>query len=112
MIKPYNNEILNRFDRAILQLIIFVAILPVHDDFDSPLVIITSYLLVILPLVFFIALALFLHKDNVKKLVAYFSSRSQTPNNADINNDTCMKEFNLIIDDNARQKAKVTICHM
>ena len=115
MMKPYNNEILNKFDGVVLQLIILISTLPLLDDFDSPLVIIISFVLVILPLTILTVVTLFLHKDNLQKFVAHFSSRSQTPNNdndADISNETPMREFHLIIDDNARQKAKVTICDM
>ena len=114
-VKPYNSELLNKFDGVILHFIIFIAALPLLNDFDSPIVIIINFILVILPLVIFIALALFLHKDNLKKFVAHFSSRSQTPNNGNdavISNETPMREFDLIIDDNARQKVKVTICDM
>ena len=115
MVKPYNNRVLNKFDGIVLQLIILISVLQLLDDFDSPIVVIISFVLVILPLVIFIALALFLHKDNLKKFVAHFSSRSQTPNNdndAVISNETPMREFDLIIDDNTRQKVKVTICDM
>ena len=115
MMKPYNNEILNKFDGVVLQLIILISALPLLDDFDSPLVIIISFVLVILPLIILFAVTLFLYKDNLKTFAAHFSSRSQTPyndNDADISNETPMKEFHLIIDDNARQKAKVTICDM
>ena len=114
-VKPYNSELLNKFDGVILHFIIFISALPLLDDFDSPLVIIISFVLVILPLIILFAVTLFLHKDNLKKFAAHFSSRSRTPNNdndADISNETPMREFHLIIDDNARQKAKVTICDM
>ena len=114
-VKPYNSELLNKFDGVILHFIIFISALPLLDDFDSPLVIIISFVLVILPLIILFAVTLFLHKDNLKKFAAHFSSRSQTPNNdndADISNETPMREFHLIIDNNTRQKAKVTICDM
>ena len=39
--KPYNSEILNKFDTTVLQLVIFIAALPLLDCFDSPIV---SYL--------------------------------------------------------------------
>ena len=98
-----------------LHLIIFIAALPLLDDFDSPLVISITFALVMLPLIIFIALTLFLHKDNLKKIVTHFISKGQTPNNnndTDISDETPLVEFNIIIDDSARQKAKVTICDM
>ena len=116
MVKPYNDEVLNKFDEVVLHVIIFIVALPLLDDSDSTLVITITFILVILPLIIFIALVLFLCKDDIKtKTVALCTSNSQTPSNsidADTSNGTPMKEFNLIIDDNARQKAKVTICDM
>ena len=111
-VKPYNNEILNKFDGAVLHLIIFIAALPLLDDFDSPVIISITFVLVMLPLIIFIALTLFLHKDNLKKIVTHFISKGQTPNNdndTDISDETPLMEFHLIIDDNARQKATVTM---
>ena len=49
-----------------------------------------------------------LHKDDLKKVVAYFSSKDELPNIS--NNETPMREFNLIIDNNMRKNA--TICYM
>ena len=112
MVKPYNNEILNKFDGVVLQLIIFIAVLSLFNDFDSSIVIIISLLLVILPLVIFIALILFLHKDNLKKFVTRFSSSSNNGNDTVISNEAPMREFLHIIDDNARKNASVTICDM
>ena len=113
--KPYNNKILNLFDGVVLQIIIFIAVLPLIDDLDSLMVTAVAFVLVILPLLIFIALTLFLNKDNLKKIVAHVTSKSQASNNdndADISNEVPMREFHIIIDDNARQKAKVTICDM
>ena len=114
-VKPYNNEVLNKFDGIILQMIVFIAVLPLLDDFDSPVVISITFILVMLPLIIFIALTLFLHKESLKKIVTHFTSEGPTHNNnndADISNEIPLREFHLIIDDNARQKAKVTICDM
>ena len=53
MVKPYSHEVLNKLDGIVLQLIIFTTVLPLFDDFDSPLVITITFLLVILPLLNF-----------------------------------------------------------
>ena len=114
-VKPYSNETLNKFDGAVLHLIIFIAVLPLLDDFDSPVVITITFVLVMLPLIIFIALTLFLHKDNLRRIVTHYISKGQTHNNdndTDISHDEPLREFHLIIDDSARQKAKVTICDM
>ena len=114
--KPYNNKVINIFDGVVLQLIIFIVVPPLLDDFDSPLVITITFVLVILPLIIFIvALALFLSKGDLKKNFALCTLKSQTPTNdinKDNNNEAPMKEFHLIIDDSPRKKAKITICDM
>jgi len=71
MVKPYNNEILNKFDGVILQLIIFITALPLFDDFDSPLVITVAFVLVMMPLLNFIAITLFLNKGVLKKILTH-----------------------------------------
>ena len=80
------------------------------DDFDSPLVITIAFALVILTVILFIALTLFLHKEDLKKIVTHFASRSKMQNNeniADIDNVVPKKEIHTIIDDNARWIVKI-----
>ena len=53
--RPYNNEIINRLDGVILQIMIFITALPLFDDLDSPLVItIIAFVLLFLPLLIII----------------------------------------------------------
>ena len=114
IIKPYNNEILNKFDGVILILIIVIAVLPILDEFDSPPVITITFVLVMLPLIIFIALSLFIHKHDLKKISTHCISKScvsNKSNDPDVNN-IPMKEFDLIIDDDARKNTTVTICTM
>jgi len=106
--KPYNNEILNKFDGVVLHLIIFITALPLFDDFDSPLVITVAFVLVMIPFLNFIAIAIFLNKDGLKKIVIHFASKDESPsiNSNDVNNNEIPKrEFGLIIDDSMRQNA-------
>ena len=113
IIKPYNNEILNKLDGIILQYIIFAAALPLFDDFDSPLVITIAFVLTILPLLKFLAMALYLHKDDLKKIITHFSFKSESPNstNDDVkNNEIPMREYYIVVDDSKRKNA--TICDM
>ena len=111
-IKPYSNEILNKFDSIILHLVIFIAALPLLDDFDSPLVIIITFVLVILPLLNFSAMTLFLHKDDLRKIVRYFIAiKDEKHSGNDANNNEIPKtEFQYVVDDNVRQNANVIIC--
>ena len=114
IIRPYNNEILNKLDGIILHLIIFAAALPLFDDFDSPLVITIAFVLIILPLLKFLAMALYLHKDDLKKIITHFSFfKSKSPNstNDDVNNnETPMREYYIVVDNSKRKNA--TICDM
>ena len=68
LVKSYSNDTLNKFDSIILHIINFIAVLPVVDDFDSPLIITIALMLVILTLLNFISMILYLHKDNLKKI--------------------------------------------
>ena len=66
----------------------------------------------ILPLIFFIALELIVHKETIKTIVTKiptnFTVKSvPTSNN---NNDIPMSDIGLVIDDNMRKNA--TICEM
>ena len=113
--KPYNNEIVNKFDGMILQLIIFITALPLLDDFDSPIATSINFVLVLLPLLTFIAITLFLHKDDIKKITKQFAFKDKAPtgNDEDVHNkEVPMKEFDLIVDDSARKKATTTVCDM
>ena len=105
-VKPYNKEVLNKLDGIVLLLMNFTAILPF---FDSPLVTTTAYLLVILPLISFIALTLIVQRDGLKKIGLYFTSKRESPSHNDTNNnDIPMREFDLVIDNSMRRNA--TIC--
>ena len=109
-VKPYNNKILNKFDGVILHLCGLTSVLRLSDNFNSPFVIAITLVLVILPLLIFIAMALFLHKDDFKRMVAYFTSKHESPNSSNdaSNNEVLMKEFHIIVDDSKRKNA--TIC--
>ena len=113
LVKPYNNNILNKFDSIILHLIIFVTALPLFDDSDynSPLDITIAFMLITVPLINFILMTFYLHKDVLKKVVMNFIFKYELPNsNNVISNEMPMKEFDLVIDDSARKNA--TICDM
>ena len=107
IIKPYNNEILNKLDGIILQLIIIATALPLLDDFNSPLVITIAFVLIILPLLKFLTITIFLHKDDLKNILTHFIHKDEPPNS---NNEIPMKEFDIIVDDSTR--TNVTVCDM
>ena len=110
MIKPYNNETINKLDGIILQIIVLIKALPLLDDgFDSAFVTTMAFVLVFLPLIIYITLILYLHKDRLKKLVVHLIPKDDPPNSNDIIHDEiAMRNFDCIIDDSVRQNA--TIC--
>ena len=105
IVMPYNKNILNKFDGILLQIINCNTALPLlSDDFTSPLAISLCYVLIFFPLLSFITLELFLHKDNIKKLIAHyiFKDKSLSSTNEVNKNDVPMREFDNIIDDGVR----------
>ena len=123
IMKPYNNEILNKFDGIILQVIILITLLSLFsDDFNSPLAITLAYFLIFFPLLSFIAMALFLHRDYFKKLSTHFTLKDTSLSNVNSNNvnkfsnndinsnAVSMRETDNSIDDSVR--ANVTVCDL
>ena len=111
MIKPYaNNEILNRFDGVILQLIIFIAALQLPENLESLSV---TFVLITLPLLMFIVMTFYLNRYNLKKIITYFINKIlSTSNDGDritdygVRNDSELREFNTItVDDSQRKNA-------
>ena len=68
LVKPYSKKILNKLDGVVLQLILFIAMLPFLDDFGTPIVIMITFVLVILPFLNFIATTLFPQKMTLRRL--------------------------------------------
>ena len=110
MVKPYNNETINKLDGIILQIIVLITALPLLDDgFDSAFVTTMAFVLAFLPLIIYITLILYLHKDRLKKLVVHLIPKDDPLNSNDIIHDEiAMRNFDRVIDDSARQNA--TIC--
>ena len=116
VIKPYaNNEILNIFDGLILQLIIYIAALPLLENSDSPLV---NFVLITLPLLTFTAMTLFLNRFNFKKIIVYFISKIESTINDDVritddstSSETELREFRTIIVDDSKRKNAI-VCDM
>ena len=107
MVKPYNKELLNKLDTIILRLIILIAALSLSDDFDSPFFITIAVMLVISPLMIIIAITLFLHKHNLRKMIKRierFAFNSESPYRNDVNNNEMpVREFDLVVDDSMRE---------
>ena len=118
IMKPYNSEILNKFDGIILQLIVFITALTLFsDDFNSRLAISLAYIFIFFPLLSFIAMALFLRKDHFRKLITHFLFKDRSlsninnVNNNDASSDPIpMRELDNSIDDIVR--VNVAVCDL
>ena len=71
-VKPYNKELLNKLDNIILHITFFTAALPLLENYDSPLVITTAFVLVISP---WLVIMCTLHEANLKKFAVYVISK-------------------------------------
>ena len=109
LVKPYTYQgNFNKVDGIILQIITFVAVLPLLDG--STFIITIAFVLIILTLLIFIVIVLFLHKESLKKVFTYFTFSNESPSNKNVNNcnEMPVKEFHNIVDDSTR--TNVTIC--
>ena len=70
LVRPYANAIHNILDGILLQLIVIISVLPIVeivDNYDETFVVVIAYLLVILPLTSFIAVKIWINKNNIQK---------------------------------------------
>ena len=112
MMRPYNDNTLNIFDGAVLQLIVLVTALPLLETFGSSLVKGTSFVLVILPLIQFFVMKIYTNKHSLVKVtknaIKYFQDKDVPDNNAPSN---AANDIDLVIDDSMRRNATIAaIC--
>ena len=112
IVRPYNDNILNVFDGFILQLMVFVAVVPVFDMINSAVIVTATFTIVIMPLVIFLIMGLILHKTTVHKLITRICKvkLKNKKVRADDNNhdERSVQEFENIVDESMRRNA--TIC--
>ena len=112
LVQPYISTFLNVFDGIILQLIVIISGLPVVefvDNYDETFVLAITYLVLILPLITFIAMKL---RCNIKSIfnilkdcrVKYFHRYSTLPTD-DAEQPIEANEIGIIVDDNMRRNA-------
>ena len=117
IVRPYSNNILNVFDGVILQLMVFVSVVPVFDTIHSTVIVIATFILIIVPLPIFLIMGLIMHKKSVKRLInscictAKLKNTRVTAGDDNQNKRSASgQQFELIVDDNMR--ANATICDM
>jgi len=111
-LKPYKHKILNVFDGLIFQLVVLATLIPLTNDVSQQLSTATIIIVIILPLIFFIALELILHKETIRtitaKITTYFKTESVSTTND--NYEVPVGDIGIIIDDNKGKNA--VICKM
>ena len=112
-VEPYADNILNKFDGAILHLMVLVTALPLFkyfDTFDSSFVVGIALVLMILPLILFLVMKVFTSKHTFreisKKAIKRFSFQSKVHKNKPstvASKPSLANGFDLIVDDNMRR---------
>ena len=116
--RPYVDDVLNMFDGVTLQLMVLVTVLPLFeyfDTFDSSIAVGIAFVLVILPLLHFIAMKIFTYKQALKmitkKFIAQFSFQNKAAHeDVQVVNKLSTDFVDLTIDDSVRRNA--IICYM
>ena len=112
--KPYSNNLLNFFDSFMLidlVLVISLQIVETYRGFSRNATLGMAFVLVALPLFIFLLIVVYLNVENIKKLIGYFiSSIKSSKSTESANNETTeMRQYDFIVDQNARDKSKTTI---
>ena len=116
ILRPYSNPLLNVFDGVVLHFLVLVSVLPLvesFDSFNSKLLVALTFIIVILPLLMFIAMSLMINKEKIEKLPGYcYIKCSQLHLNKynviPLHETSAENEHVNIIDDSRRVNA--TIC--
>ena len=122
LVRPYASTIHNIFDGIILQLIVIISVLPVIefvDQYDKIFITVIIYVLVILPLISFIAIKARNHliskKVNIIQIASYkcitiFSTCYYNKIATDDPQEPVeIREFSVIVDENIRRNAMISV---
>ena len=109
---PYKHHVLNFFDGLILALVFMATLIPLADNVSQQLSTATIIIVIILPLIFFIALELVVHKETIKTIATKIRANFSTTliHSTNDNNEVPMDDIGLVIDNSMRENA--TICEM
>ena len=120
-LRPYSSALLNVFDGVILHFLVLVSASPLVESFDnfiSNLLVGIMFVLVILPLLIFVAMTLMINKSKIKNLPGYCYTKcsqlrlrnyNEIPLN-EVEEPSDEEEFVNVIDDSRRVNA--TICEV
>jgi len=114
LVRPYVSTMHNIFDGVVLQLITTLSVLSIVEFvnyYNKTFVVVTAYILIILPLASFIVIKLWINRNKIKNTLKYwvekFSHRYNRIPTEDveepINNE--IDDVGVVIDDNMRKNA-------
>ena len=106
IVQPYVSTIQNIFDGIILQLIVIISVLPIVefvDTYDKTFVAVVIYLLVFLPLISFIAVKIWINRNDIQKSFKCLGNVNISTN--DPQELVHMQEYDNVVDDNMRINA-------
>ena len=110
IIRPYNSMILNIYDGCVLQLMVFVVVIPAFDTINSSAIVTITFALVIVPLIIFLIIGFITYKETMRKFIIRNCRAKRIE--VSVKNDTerPMEEFEMVVDESRRTNA--TICDM
>ena len=106
--RPYVSKTLNLFDGLVLLSVTFTAMIPLIDSSGLGLLLTIT---ILLPLFGFIGLIISIHRKKMKILIINKCFKPTPHINGNVSNiEVPMREYGVVVDDNARRNA--TICKM
>ena len=112
-VRLYSSSTLNTFDGLILHLTIMATVFSIvenFDEFNSTFAAASTFVIVILPLIIWVAFVIVIHRDKLRKKIAHFVVPTKKENDVRVPEIPTVNEFGMIIDDSTR--TNVTICDM
>ena len=111
-VRPYKSKLLNAFDGLLLLLLVLVSILLLAEFINSDSIVPIDFALLTLPMIIFLVLCLYIHKDAINKCSINCTRHKNI--NKEINNITAQhsdaKDVDLTVDHSMRMNATVTVC--
>jgi len=116
LVKPYISAINNIFDAIILQLIVIISNLSIFEfteNYEESFIVVTAYLLVILPLASFVSIKLWINRKSIQNEVKLLKQKCVCRYNFLSTNDTEelieIDQVGMIVDDSTRRNVTVTV---
>ena len=111
-VRPYKSKLLNAFDGLLLLLLVLVSILLLAEFINSDSIVPIDIALLTLPMIIFLVLCLYIHKDVINK--CSINCMRHKSINKGVNNitaqDSDAKDVDLTVDHSMRMNATVTVC--